>query len=91
MKQVIVNCRVQSYICGGICGGISPCTLQVTETFGSKHPASYFELLLRVLLWNNFAVQRLACSAYIHLEAVHAGDPVGHSCLLGQGRSLQLN
>ena len=28
----------------------------LTEIFGSKHPASYFELLLCVLLWNNFAV-----------------------------------
>ena len=35
-----------------------PCTLQLTKTFGSKRPASYFELLLyiRVLLVNDSAV-----------------------------------
>ena len=42
------NCRVQ--------GPCTPCTLQLRKTFGSKRPASYFELLLHVLLVNNFAV-----------------------------------
>ena len=41
---VFVNCKVQS-----------PCTLQLTKTFGYKQPASYSLLLLLVLLWNDFA------------------------------------
>ena len=32
------------------------CTLHLTKTFGSKRPASHFELLLRELLWNDFTV-----------------------------------
>ena len=46
--KVFANCRVQ--------GPCTPCTPQLRKTFGSKRPASYFELLLRVLLVNDFAV-----------------------------------
>ena len=35
-----------------------PCTLQLTKTFGSKHSASYFELLLRTYV----ALDRFCCN-----------------------------
>ena len=47
--HVFVNCRVQ---------GLPLSTLYsaVTKTRGLKRPASYFELLQCMLLWNDFAV-----------------------------------
>lgn len=53
-----------------------PCTLQLTEPFGSKRPASHFESLLRVLLWNDFAVHVERSMTLYQIRLRNGGAPM---------------
>ena len=46
------------------------CTLQLTKTFWSKCPELLFELLLRVLIWNDFAMHVYTCRCLVFVHVV---------------------
>ena len=49
-----------------------PCTSQLTKTFGLKHPASHVELLLHMLLKNDFGS--------LHSVKTILGTSIGVGC-----------
>ena len=49
-----VNCKSHSWAIYVAINQLTPCTSQLTKTYGSKRPASHVDLLLHILLKNDF-------------------------------------